>query len=176
MGGRAQPGGGRAQPGGGRAQSRPARIVSGGQTGVDRAALEAGRRAGIPIGGWCPLGGWAEDLPEPPGLLALYPELEPTASPDPDVRTRWNVRDSDATLVLDRADADSPGTSLTIEAAAELGRHYLMADVRDHDLVRAWLADLPAGVVLNVAGPRESEAPGITREAGVLLDAVLAED
>jgi hypothetical protein len=149
-----------------------ARIVSGGQTGVDRAALEFGRRAGIPIGGWCPARGWAEDLVEPPGLLAAYPELHPTPSLDPRQRTRWNVRDSDATLILVRHGAASPGTGLTIDIAEELGRPHLVADVRDVDAVRAWLAALPAHAVLNVAGPRESHAPGIDAEAGALLDRV----
>jgi hypothetical protein len=152
---------------------RVARIVSGGQSGVDRAALEVGRRLGLPIGGWCPAGGRAEDLAEPPGLLAAYPELAPTASDDPRVRTRWNVRDSDATLVLVRGDAASPGTRLTIAIADELGRPHLVADVRDVEAVRAWLGALPDGVVLNVAGPRESQAPGIRAEAAALLDAVL---
>lgn len=150
------------------------RIVSGGQSGVDRAALDAGRRHGISIGGWCPLDGWAEDRLEPPGLLADYPELQPTRSADPDVRTRWNVRDSDATLVLVRLEAASPGTDLTVRVAAELGRPHLVADVSDVVAVRAWLAGLPDGVVLNVGGPRESEAPGIGGEAAALLDAVLA--
>jgi hypothetical protein len=145
------------------------RLVSGGQTGVDRAALEFGRRAGVPIGGWCPARGWAEDLVEPPGLLAAYPELQPTPSLDPRQRTRWNVRDSEATLILVRRGAASTGTALTIEIAEELGRPHLVADVRDVDAVRAWLSDLPAGTVLNVAGPRESEAPGIHAQTTDLL-------
>ena len=155
-----------------------ARIVSGGQTGVDRAALDAGRQAGVPIGGWCPVDGWAEDLTESPGLLAAYPELRSTGSADPAVRTRWNVRDSDATLVLVRAGVASPGSELTVRIAEELGRPFLVADVRDVATVRNWLATLlstlPEQVVLNVAGPRESEAPGIRAEAAALLDAVLA--
>jgi Circularly permutated YpsA SLOG family len=154
---------------------RVARLVSGGQTGVDRAALEIGHAAGIPIGGWCPAGGWAEDLPEPPGLLTRYPELRPTPSGDPAVRTRWNVRDSDATLVLTRAAVTSPGTTSTIAIAEELDRPHLVADPADVAGVRAWLDGLPRGLVLNVAGPRESEAPGIHDEARALLEAVLAD-
>jgi hypothetical protein len=150
-----------------------ARIVSGGQSGVDRAALEVGRRAGIPIGGWCPSGGRAEDLTEPPGIRALFPELEETGSADSRVRTRWNVRDSDATLVLVRGDVVSPGTRLTVEVAEELGRPHLVADVHDVEGVRSWLAGLPDRVVLNVAGPRESQAPGIRADAEALLAAVL---
>ena len=153
---------------------RAARIVSGGQTGVDRAALEVGRGAGIPIGGWCPAGGWAEDLPEPPGLLTLYPQLHPTPSGDPAVRTRWNVRDSDATLVVTRAGVTSPGTTSTIAIAEELDRPHLVVDPADLAHVRAWLDGLPLGLVLNVAGPRESEAPGIHAEARALLEAVLS--
>lgn len=149
-----------------------ARIVSGGQTGVDRAALEFGRRVGVPIGGWCPAGGWAEDLPEPPGLLALFPELDETRSSHPAERTRWNVRDSDATLVLVRGEVSSPGTAATITFAEDYGRPHLVADVDDIAGVRAWLVGLPAGSVLNVAGPRESQAPGIQAQASALLDAV----
>jgi hypothetical protein len=151
-----------------------AQIISGGQTGVDRAALRFGRRAGIPIGGWCPAGGWAEDLTEPPGLLLLFPELVPTPSADPRVRTRWNVRDSSASLVLVRDGADSPGTAATIEVARELGRAHLVAEVTDVDAVRAWAVGLPPAAVLNVAGPRESQAPGIQAEAAALLATVFA--
>ena len=149
------------------------RLVSGGQTGVDRAALAFGRRTGIPIGGWCPAGGWAEDLVEPPGVLALFPELRPTPSSDPAERTRWNVRDSEATLVITRAGAASPGTTLTVATAEELGRPCLVADASDSLRVRDWLDGLATAVVVNVAGPRESEAPGIQRDAEALLAAVL---
>jgi hypothetical protein len=150
-------------------------IVSGGQTGVDRAALAVGRRLGIPIGGWCPAGGWAEDLPDPPGLLALHPELRPTPSGDPGERTRWNVRDSTATLVLTRGDVVSPGTAFTVEVARELARPHLVVRVEESDAaeVRRWLTELPQPVVLNVAGPRESQAPGIHDEAGAFLEKVL---
>jgi len=149
------------------------RIVSGGQTGVDRAALEFGRRVGIAIGGWCPAGGWAEDLAEPPGVLALFPELRPTPSSDPAERTRWNVRDSDATLVLTRGGVTSPGTALTVSIAEELGRPQLVVDVVDVDAVRDWLDGFTDPIVLDVAGPRESQAPGIHEDARALLDAAL---
>ncbi|MGY2873778.1 hypothetical protein ACVW00_000968 [Marmoricola sp. URHA0025 HA25] len=152
---------------------RPSRIVSGGQTGVDRAALEVGRRLGIAIGGWCPAGGWAEDLSEPPGLLAMYPELTPTPSTDPGERTRWNVRDSDATLVIIAAGSSSPGTALTIDIVEELGRPHLVADVADVPTLRSWLEQLAEGAVLNVAGPRESEAPGIQAQATTVLEDLL---
>src|SRR6185312_7990938 len=78
----------------------PRRIISGGQTGVDRAALDVAIELGIAYGGWCPKGGWAEDMPNPPGLLAVYPSLRETPDADPIQRTHWNVRDSDRLLVL----------------------------------------------------------------------------
>ncbi len=141
------------------------RIVSGGQTGVDRAALDTAVALGIPYGGWCPHGGWAEDLLHPPGVLTAYPELCETSSDDPAERTVWNVRDSDATLVLIPAGVVSAGTMLTVLTAQRLGRPLLVADPKDVDAIRAWVAELPASTVLNVAGPRESEAPGVYVDA-----------
>lgn len=147
-----------------------ARLVSGGQTGADRAALEVGRELGIPIGGWCPAGGLAEDLPEPPGLLALFPELTPTESADSRVRTERNVRDADATLILLPPYVASPGSLLTLDLARRLGKRHLVADPAHHALVANWLRP---GTVLNVAGPRESQAPGIHDATVRLLRAVL---
>jgi hypothetical protein len=95
-------------------------IRSGGQTGVDRAALQVAVALGIPYGGWCPRGGWAEDSPTPPGVRAHFPILVETPSPDPRQRTAWNVRDSDATmLIVDSDPSDSRGTEFT-HACAEL--------------------------------------------------------
>lgn len=132
-------------------------IVSGGQTGVDRAALDAARSTGVDIGGWCPVGRWAED-----GRIPLRYPLQETASPDPAERTRLNVRDSDATLILH----DGPlrgGTALTLELAAAFQRPARLVDVRASptpgDTVE-WIRQLDVRV-LNVAGPRESESPGI---------------
>ena len=129
------------------------RIVSGGQTGVDRAALDAALARDFPCGGWCPRGRWSEDGPIP----GRYP-LRETDSPDPAERTEANVRDSDATVVI----ANGPpagGTRLTAELALRLGRPLCRIDIVG---------------VLNVAGPRRSQAPEaeeMTREiVGGLLD------
>jgi hypothetical protein len=149
-----------------------ARIVSGGQTGVDRAALDVAIERGVEYAGWCPAGGWAEDHPEPPGLLGRYPGLRATASVDPAERTRLNVRDSDATLVVGTSDAVSAGTALTIAAAVECGRPWLVTT--DATEASAWLAALDRPLTLNVAGPRESEAPGAYTAARRLLRRVLA--
>src|SRR2546423_14603207 len=76
------------------------KIISGGQTGVDRAALDVAIERRMESGGWCPKAGWAEDLPNPPGLLAKYPKLKETPQSNPLQRTEGNVRDSDAALVI----------------------------------------------------------------------------
>ena len=154
-------------------RSRLGKIVSGGQSGADRAALDWALRHGVPYGGWCPLGGLAEDLTEPPGLLADYPELRETSRPDVDDRTTLNVRDSDGTLLVILPGTDpSGGTAFTRDEAVRLGRRHLLTDGVDPDVVRAWLASLPVGMTLNVAGPRESKAPGIYLAVSALLDAL----
>ena len=124
-------------------------MVSGGQTGVDRAALDTALELGLPYGGWCPPGGWAEDLTEPPGLLARYPRLRATPGSEPAQRTRWNVRDSDATLILVLAGhppAAESGTALTIAVAEELGRMRAVATSARRtraQQARELLAELP---------------------------------
>jgi hypothetical protein len=158
---------------------RIGRIVSGGQTGVDRAALDFAISRGVPYGGWCPAGGWAEDLTSPPGLLTLYPELRETPSRATRQRTRWNVRDSDGVVILLPASASSPGTDLTRLVAAELGKPSAVLDPIDLSAAsspfRQLLAALPDGAALNVAGPRESEVPGIYRSARAMLEALLGD-
>jgi len=149
------------------------RIVSGGQTGADRAALDAAFALGLAYGGWCPPGGWAEDLTDPPGLLRRYPLLRETPDEDVSVRTRWNVRDSDATLVLTCTDLSvSRGSRLTVEVASQLGRPCLVTGADDASGVAAWLASL-GPIALNVAGPRESEDPGLYLAAYRTLMTVL---
>jgi hypothetical protein len=144
-------------------------IVSGGQTGVDRAALDVAMERGMAAGGWCPAGRRAEDGPISP----VYP-LRETPSADPAQRTEWNVRDSHGTLLL-VTDAASAGTELTREAARTLGRplHLSRLDaVPGVDHFRRWLRAHKI-TVLNVAGPRESESPGIYDAARDYLRAVL---
>lgn len=136
-------------------------IHSGGQTGVDRAALDAALTAGMPVGGWCPQGRRAEDGPIPP----RYP-LRETPTPEYAERTAWNVRDADATLVLTRG-TPTGGTATTINVARDLGRPLLVIDPNEADDIEpvvVWLRERDVAV-LNVAGPRESTAPGIYAEA-----------
>ena len=144
-------------------------IVSGGQTGVDRAALDVALERGMPCGGWCPAGRWAEDGP----IDARYP-LRETPSADPAERTEWNVRDSDGTAVLITSSA-SPGTELTQQVARRLGRpvYQWHLDALPHpDAFRRWLR-IHKIRTLNVAGPRESESPGVYASACAWLRAAL---
>ena len=146
------------------------KILSGGQTGVDRAGLDAGLALGLAVGGRCPRGRRAEDGPIP----GRYP-LQETASASYRVRTRLNVRDSDATLILCRGPLRG-GTRLTADIARKMGCPLRVADLSRRvqaPAVRAWLRK--HGVVrLNIAGPRESQAPGIGAEARRFLKRVLA--
>ena len=152
-------------------------VISGGQTGPDRAALEAAVATGTPYGGWCPKGGWAEDMPEPPGLLALYPNLRETLSDEPEQRTDWNVRDADALLVLVGLGGleVSKGTERAMRHAESLGRPVCVVSVAEQeaeDRVRAFLSEF-AGKPVCIAGPRESESPGLQAEALRVLQPVL---
>ena len=145
------------------------RIVSGGQTGVDRAALDVGMQWGLPIGGWCPRGRKAEDGPIP----ARYP-LRETESAKYDVRTRRNVRDSDGTLILTAGDPVG-GTALTASYAEKIGKPLLVVDLDMHPApqpVRDWVT-LHGIEVLNVAGPRESTLSGIGARSKAFFETVL---
>lgn len=153
------------------------KIVSGGQTGVDRAALDAAIARGFAYGGWCPKGGWAEDLPKPPGLLATYPYLQETPLADPSQRTEWNVRDSDRLMVLlDDRGLNSSGTELAIRTAHKLEKPLLVVglDASDIGPAAAWFFEgRQTQLTICVAGPRESETPGIYAKAKTFLSGVL---
>ena len=141
------------------------RIVSGGQTGVDRAALDVALEFGIACGGWCPRGRLAED-----GAIALGYPLTETPSARYEQRTAWNVRDSDATLVLAREPL-AGGTALTVRLARRRDRPVLVVDPGDAARipeVRRWIEERRVRV-LNVAGPRASgETAAYTRAAAFL--------
>jgi hypothetical protein len=149
-------------------------VWSGGQTGVDRAALDAARELGLSTGGWVPRGRLAEDGTIPP----TYHGLRETPSADYGERTSWNVRDSDATLILHRG-ALGGGSAFTRDEAVRLGKPCLTLDLdalppgEAVEAARAWLADI-AGSRLNVAGPRASGDPPLYGRARTLLVALLA--
>jgi hypothetical protein len=144
-------------------------IVSGGQAGVDRAALDTALALGLPCGGWCPRGRRAEDGPLP----ARYPLRETPSSSYPE-RTEWNVRDSDGTLVLHHGRLRG-GTALTLRLARRQRRPAMAVDLSAAPSVPAvqeWIARERIRK-LNVAGPRESEHPGIQAQAAAFLREVL---
>jgi hypothetical protein len=165
----------------------PSKLIlrSGGQSGVDRAALDVATAHDVQYGGWCPKGGWAEDFPTPPGLVAKYPRVSETPSRAPEQRTAWNVRDSHGTLIVvpDIDIEESEGTRFT-RCCAELIflRPVHVASLAGADAVdRAteWLAGLAQRVdswplILNVAGPRESESLGIGAAAATFLEALFS--
>jgi hypothetical protein len=158
------------------------KIISGGQSGVDRAALDAAVALGIDYGGWCPKGGWAEDRPEPPGVLAAYPKLTETPLADPAQRTEWNVRDADACLIIvyEQGLPVSKGTALAHALAGRYRKPVLVVDLgapdavgRAGDWLRTQRREFGPGLALTIGGPRQSEVPGIYDRTLVLLRTVL---
>lgn len=150
----------------------PQRIVSGGQTGVDRGGLDAAIAFGLGHGGWCPRGRLAED-----GSIPSCYEMQEMDSPDYADRTEQNVIDSDATLILHEGQLRG-GTLLTKRIAARLGKPVLAVRIDQPmaaETIRHWLsATRPE--VLNVAGPRGSSNPGIAERTQDLLLRVFGSD
>jgi hypothetical protein len=150
--------------------NHPRKIISGGQTGVDRAALDVALELSLPCGGWCPRGRRAED-----GVIpAIYP-LQETDSDEYAPRTARNVLDTDATLVITRGEP-TRGTALTVEIAKRAKRPYRIVDLAhatDASAVRRWLLQEHVAT-LNVAGPRESSCSGIYDEALTFLRDLLS--
>lgn len=161
-------------------------IRSGGQTGVDRAALQVAVKRCLPYVGWCPRGGLAEDCPTPPGILAQFPNLVETPSADPRQRTAWNVRDSHATVIVvdEQGFKRSRGTRFT-RTVAELifvrpWRAVTLDNLDAPSQIVVWLKQLrldrgEGSLVVNFAGPRESQAPGIQARARRFIDDLFAE-
>ena len=148
------------------------RIRTGGQSGADRAAMDFALEWGIPLCGWCPKNGWAEDYPDPPGLLIDYPELTETPSEDPAQRTRWNMRDCDAILTILPGDTkSSPGTELGLEEGRNHGKPmYTAAGPEDVSEILRWINSLPDGTELCIGGPRASECSSAYRLTKAILD------
>ena len=136
------------------------KIVSGGQTGADQGALDAALELSHPCGGWCPKGRASEagTIPE------KYP-LHEHASEVPAARTEANVIDSDGTLIVTHGRPEG-GTALTVECARRHSKPFFLLDLAGSPQVgqivkiRQW-GHLYQVFTLNVAGPRESKAPGM---------------
>jgi hypothetical protein len=147
------------------------KIVSGGQTGVDRAALDFAIERGIPHGGWCPHGRLAED-----GVIEPDYELKETPEVAYPQRTAWNVRDSDGTVIFTIAPELTGGSALTRDLAVEHGKPCLHLSKKREGVVAA--AKLRQFIqrhkikTLNVAGPRLSTDPAARAFASQVLDAL----
>lgn len=146
------------------------RIMSGGQTGADRAALEVAIELEIPHGGWCPAGRRAEDGVIPERFL-----LSETRSTSYLVRNEWNVRDSDATVIFTMKPPQG-GSLWTIHYANMHRRPYIHLNLMRFSLKEAsaqllrFLNRNPKIRCLNIAGSRESTSSGIfSRVKEILL-------
>jgi hypothetical protein len=158
---------------------RLARVISGGQTGVDQAALRAAEACGLEIGGWCPPGRESEAGPIP----ARFPLRETPLERSPDapevprsLRTEWNVRDADAVLVLrgTGAEVPDPGSLWAEECARRFGKPLLVCDSADAGAaarIVVWLRSSPIET-LSVGGPSERTQPGVGATAYRLLGEV----
>jgi putative molybdenum carrier protein len=148
------------------------KIVSGGQTGVDRAALDFAIANGIEHGGWCPLGRLAEDGTIPP----CY-RLKEIPNASYSERTERNVLDSDGTLIFARGLPLSEGTLFTQDCARKHGKPYLVVyeleGLEKASRVTAAFLSAQEIRVLNVAGPRESQASRLGVFVRDVLSAVL---
>src|SRR5262249_46401917 len=148
------------------------KIISGGQTGADRAALDWAIERGIPHRGWCPKGRKAED-----GVIDPRYNLTETPSEDYSQRTEWNVRDSDGTAVFSVRRELRGGSLLTVEIAAQYNKPVIRLcaqEERTHHAkeLRSFIEKFGSSAV-NVAGPRESDEPGIYRFVSRVLDQAL---
>lgn len=148
------------------------KIVSGGQTGADRAALDTALKFNLPHGGWLPLGRKTEDGP----LAAVY-RLKEMETADYPSRTRQNILDSTGTVIISRGPL-SGGSKLTRSFARVTGRPNCHIDLLTHDIFESAVI-LQSFIlenritVLNVAGPRASRDAGIYQDVKTILEAVL---
>jgi hypothetical protein len=148
------------------------KVISGGQTGVDRAALDAAIVVGLDYGGSVPKGRMAEDGP----IDRSYSMLTEMPHGTYKVRTEKNIEDADATLIVTRGKPTN-GTAYTITYARKLQKPILIVDLIDENFassiqkVEEWLRSI-CPQVLNVAGPRESKLPGIYVQTFYILTTI----
>jgi len=146
------------------------KIISGGQTGVDQWALDFALENGIPCGGWCPKGRLCET-----GLIPDRYPVKEVKSDDYNYRTGQNILDSDGTTIIISGDLKETGTKLTKNLCEQYGKPVLVLDIKKPIQTGPlkmkfsdWISQFSIHV-LNVAGNRESNSPGIQEETKVLL-------
>ena len=142
------------------------KIISGAQTGVDLAALDFALENNIPCGGWCPKGRINEN-----GVIPDKYHLKETATAEYSERTEMNIKDSDGTLVIYSQNIDK-GTKLTLKRAMELQKPFYTIDLNDKADLESFYQWLNVYKIetLNIAGPRESNSPGIYKLAYYFLE------
>jgi hypothetical protein len=148
------------------------KILSGGQSGVDRAALDFARETGLPYGGWCPKGRKASD-----GRIAACYELAETPLPKYEQRTEWNARDADATVIFTDSLPLTGGTRFTEVIAKKLAKPCLVLVQGEISTASAKLVEFLRDhhvKILNVAGPRLSKAPHLPNFVRAVLAETLA--
>ncbi len=141
------------------------KIISGGQTGVDRAALDFCLKNHIDCGGWCPKGRLAED-----GIISPKYPVKETDEQQAIYRTKQNIEEADGTLILYSKQMDK-GTINTINYALEINLPLYKVDFSkdfSFDQIREWVCNNEIGI-LNIAGPRETNNPGIYKQTIVFL-------
>ena len=155
------------------------KIISGGQTGVDQSALRVATELHLEMGGWCPPGRVCE-VGTIPSHFPLQETHNDRSSDNPTTprseRTRWNVRDSDATLVICPKGLKHSNTEWAIECARNYGRPFLVIDPNAKESsgkIREWLENLKIHT-LNVVGPSESSSVGIGDKSYQILHKVFA--
>lgn len=144
------------------------KIVSGGQTGADRAGLDWAITRGFTHGGWCPKGRRSED-----GKVDSRYQLTETPTANYLQRTEWNVRDSDVTLIFTLAERLDGGSKRTAEFAEKLVKPWLHIHPRVHPKYVARFLTKHQAKSVNIAGKRESSAPGISAWLSEFLDLVM---
>jgi hypothetical protein len=147
------------------------KIISGGQTGADRAGLDVALAHHFPHGGWCPKGRKAED-----GQIDAKYDLTETPSANYLQRTEWNVRDTDGTIVFTMAEEITGGSMRTIEFARKHNKPYWHVSRTDSKLPVSEVTDFIKQheiKMLNIAGSRESKEPGINEWVQQVLNRAL---
>jgi hypothetical protein len=148
------------------------KIISGGQTGADRAALDVAIKEGIPHGGWIPKGRKAED-----GMLPDKYQLQEIPTASYSKRTEQNVLDSDGTLIVSHGKLNG-GSALTRRLAEKHKRPHIHLDMNGlstddaADALRVWIENNRI-MILNVAGPRANKDPDIYNETATVLETLL---